>query len=71
MFDHFLITASYDIEIHETDVDAALKTYDVMSKGNFIHATSSLYNAGTLNSQVSSHRTRDGKFKNLIEEIHE
>lgn len=40
--------------IHGVDVDAALETYDLMSRSFFIHATPTLYNAGTPNPQLSS-----------------
>ena len=40
--------------IHGTDVKAALETYDLMSRQYFIHATPTLYNAGTPNPQLSS-----------------
>ncbi|CAD5232573.1 unnamed protein product [Bursaphelenchus xylophilus] len=40
--------------IHKDDVDAALETYDYMSKGLFTHATPTLFNAGTPHPQMSS-----------------
>jgi ribonucleotide reductase alpha subunit len=40
--------------IHGEDIDAALETYDFMSRQYFIHATPTLYNAGTPNPQLSS-----------------
>ncbi len=40
--------------IHGTDIDAALETYDLMSRQYFTHATPTLYNAGTPNPQLSS-----------------
>ena len=33
--------------IHKTDVQAAIKTYNLMSEGWFTHATPTLFNAGT------------------------
>jgi ribonucleoside-diphosphate reductase alpha subunit len=40
--------------IHLGDVEKTLETYDLMSKGFFIHATPTLYNAGTPRPQMSS-----------------
>lgn len=40
--------------IHYEDVDAAIETYDLMSNFWFIHATPTLFNAGTLKPQMSS-----------------
>lgn len=40
--------------IHKDDVDRALETYDLMSQLYFIHATPTLFNAGTTNPQMSS-----------------
>ena len=40
--------------IHGRDLDAALETYDLMSRQYFTHATPTLYNAGTPNPQLSS-----------------
>lgn len=40
--------------IHKADVEAALETYDLMSKKYFIHATPTLFNAGTPVPQMSS-----------------
>ena len=42
------------IGIHGKDLDAALETYDLMSRQYFTHATPTLYNAGTPNPQLSS-----------------
>jgi ribonucleoside-diphosphate reductase alpha chain len=42
------------IGIHKKDVESALKTYDMMSKGLFTHATPTLFNAGTPKPQMSS-----------------
>ena len=42
------------IGIHGKDVPAALDTYDKMSRGLFIHATPTLFNAGTPRPQMSS-----------------
>ena len=36
------------------DLEGALRTYDLMSRGLFIHATPTLFNAGTPNPQMSS-----------------
>ncbi|KAJ2960924.1 hypothetical protein NQZ79_g3777 [Umbelopsis isabellina] len=40
--------------IHGTDIDAAIETYDLMSKRYFTHATPTLFNAGTPKPQMSS-----------------
>lgn len=40
--------------IHMNDIDAALETYDMMSQKYFIHATPTLFNAGTPHPQMSS-----------------
>ncbi len=40
--------------IHKADVDAALETYELMSRKYFIHATPTLFNAGTPVPQMSS-----------------
>jgi ribonucleoside-diphosphate reductase subunit M1 len=40
--------------IHGEDLGSALETYDLMSRQYFIHATPTLYNAGTPNPQLSS-----------------
>jgi len=42
------------IGIHGKDVPAVLDTYDKMSRGLFIHATPTLFNAGTPRPQMSS-----------------
>jgi ribonucleoside-diphosphate reductase alpha chain len=42
------------IGIHREDVDAALQTYNLMSQKWFIHATPTLFNAGTPKPQLSS-----------------
>ena len=40
--------------IHGDDVDAAIETYDCMSQKMFIHASPTLFNAGTTRPQLSS-----------------
>jgi len=40
--------------IHKNDVQAAIKTYNLMSEGWFTHATPTLFNAGTPKPQMSS-----------------
>lgn len=40
--------------IHKNDIDRALQTYHLMSEGWFIHATPTLFNAGTPKPQMSS-----------------
>ncbi|MGB0839650.1 MAG: ribonucleoside-diphosphate reductase subunit alpha, partial [Chitinophagales bacterium] len=42
------------IGIHAFDIEAALETYNLMSQKWFIHATPTLFNAGTLKPQLSS-----------------
>jgi ribonucleoside-diphosphate reductase alpha subunit len=42
------------IGIHGKDISAVLETYDKMSSGMFIHATPTLFNAGTPRPQMSS-----------------
>ena len=42
------------IGIHGGDIPSALETYDKMSQGYFIHATPTLFNAGTPRPQMSS-----------------
>lgn len=40
--------------IHKTDIEAAIETYNLMSEKWFIHATPTLFNAGTPRPQMSS-----------------
>jgi ribonucleoside-diphosphate reductase alpha chain len=40
--------------IHKEDIDAVLKTYDLLSEGWFTHATPTLFNSGTPKPQMSS-----------------
>ena len=42
------------IGIHKDDIDAAIETYEMMSKKYFTHATPTLFNAGTPKPQMSS-----------------
>ena len=42
------------IGIHGHDIDRVLETYDALSRGLFIHATPTLFNAGTHRPQMSS-----------------
>lgn len=42
------------IGVHGDDIEAVLDTYDKMSQGFFIHATPTLFNAGTPRPQMSS-----------------
>jgi len=42
------------IGIHGSDIESVKKTYEAMSLGQFIHATPTLFNAGTLRPQMSS-----------------
>ncbi len=49
---HMLMRAA--IGIHGEDIDAAVETYNLMSEKWFIHATPTLFNAGTPKPQLSS-----------------
>jgi ribonucleoside-diphosphate reductase alpha chain len=49
---HMLMRVS--VGIHKDDLDAAVETYNMMSKGLFTHATPTLFNAGTPKPQMSS-----------------
>jgi ribonucleoside-diphosphate reductase alpha chain len=42
------------VGIHQEDIDAAIETYNLMSERWFIHATPTLFNAGTPKPQLSS-----------------
>lgn len=42
------------IQLHEDDFHHVKETYDALSQGYFIHATPTLFNAGTLKPQLSS-----------------
>ncbi len=42
------------VGIHKEDIDAAIKTYNLMSEGWFTHATPTLFNSGTPKPQMSS-----------------
>ncbi len=42
------------VGIHHSDIEKALKTYDLMSQGYFTHATPTLFNSGTPTPQMSS-----------------
>jgi ribonucleoside-diphosphate reductase subunit M1 len=42
------------VGIHGADIDRAIETYNLMSEKWFIHATPTLFNAGTRNPQLSS-----------------
>jgi ribonucleoside-diphosphate reductase alpha subunit len=49
---HMLMRVS--IGIHYEDIERAIETYELMSNFYFIHATPTLFNAGTCNPQMSS-----------------
>ena len=49
---HLLMRVS--LSIHRNDLQKAFETYDHMSNGDFIHATPTLFNAGTCREQFSS-----------------
>lgn len=49
---HMLMRVS--IGIHKEDIEAAIETYNLMSKKFFTHATPTLFNAGTPRPQMSS-----------------
>lgn len=42
------------VGIHKNDIASAIKTYELMSQGWFIHATPTLFNASTQHPQMSS-----------------
>jgi len=49
---HMLMRVS--VGIHGTDIDRAIETYNLMSEKWFVHATPTLFNAGTNRPQLSS-----------------
>ena len=49
---HMLMRAA--VGIHGEDIDAAIETYNLMSEKWFVHATPTLFNAGTPKPQLSS-----------------
>lgn len=49
---HMLMRVS--LGIHKTDIQSAIKTYNLMSEGWFTHATPTLFNSGTPKPQMSS-----------------
>lgn len=49
---HMLMRAA--VGIHGDDIDAAIETYNLMSEKWFVHATPTLFNAGTPKPQLSS-----------------
>jgi ribonucleoside-diphosphate reductase alpha chain len=49
---HMLMRVS--VGIHPTDTEAAIETYELMSKKYFTHATPTLFNSGTPKPQMSS-----------------
>jgi len=49
---HLLMRAA--VGIHGTDIDSVVETYNMMSEKWFIHATPTLFNAGTPKPQLSS-----------------
>jgi len=49
---HMLMRAA--VGIHDDDIEAAIETYNLMSEKWFIHATPTLFNAGTPKPQLSS-----------------
>lgn len=49
---HMLMRAA--VGIHQGDIDSAIETYNLMSEKWFIHATPTLFNAGTPKPQLSS-----------------
>jgi len=42
------------IQLHHTNLEKVKETYDALSQGYFIHATPTLFNAGTRHAQLSS-----------------
>lgn len=51
---HMWMRVACGIHAHTNDVAAAIETYNLMSKKAFIHATPTLFNAGTAEPQLSS-----------------
>ena len=49
---HMIMRVS--VGIHKEDIESAIKTYDLMSKMMFTHATPTLFNAGTPRPQLAS-----------------
>lgn len=49
---HMLMRVS--VGIHETDIEAAIETYNLLSERWFTHASPTLFNAGTCRPQMSS-----------------
>lgn len=49
---HMLMRVS--LGIHKNDIDAVIKTYNLLSEGWFTHATPTLFNSGTPKPQMSS-----------------
>lgn len=49
---HMLLRVA--VGIHKDDIDAAVETYDLLSRGLFTHASPTLFNAGTPMPQMSS-----------------
>jgi len=49
---HMLMRVS--LGIHKEDIDAVIKTYNLLSEGWFTHATPTLFNSGTPKPQMSS-----------------
>lgn len=41
------------VGIHQTDIDAAIETYNLLSERWFTHASPTLFNAGTNKPQLS------------------
>ena len=48
---HMLMRAA--VGIHGEDIDSAIETYNLMSEKWFVHATPTLFNAGTPKPQLS------------------
>lgn len=62
------------IGIHNDDLEQVLKTYELMSNGYFIHATPTLFNAGTLRQQMSSCfllTMKDDSIDGIFETLHQ
>ena len=51
---NFFPTMRVAVGIHGHDIDRVLETYEALSTGMFIHATPTLFNAGTPRPQMSS-----------------
>ena len=54
------------IGIHHDDIEAAIKTYHMMSQRWFTHASPTLFNAGTRRPQVIINIMKEGSVNNSV-----